>query len=35
MKILMNILPVILVVLLWVDDAEEVYKVGFINNGIG
>jgi len=31
----MNILSLMLVALLWVDDAEEVRKVGFADNGIG
>jgi len=35
MKNLVNILLVMLVALLWVDDAEEVCKVGFADNGIG
>jgi hypothetical protein len=35
MKNLMNILSLMLVALLWVDDAEEVRKVGFADNGIG
>ena len=36
MKNLVNILmQVVLVALLWVDDAEEVCKVGFADNGIG
>ena len=36
MKNVMNILMnLVLVALLWVDDAEEVRKVGFADNGIG
>jgi len=35
MKNLVNILSLMLVALLWVDDAEEVRKVGFADNGIG
>ena len=33
MKNLMNILSLMLVALLWVDDAEEVRKVGFADTG--
>ena len=35
MKNLVNILSLMLVALLWMDDAEEVCKVGFADNGIG
>ena len=35
MKRLLDILVLMLVALLWVDDAEEVRKVGFADNGIG
>jgi hypothetical protein len=36
MKNVMNILMhAVLVALLWVDDAEEVRKVGFADTGIG
>jgi len=35
MKNMVNILMNALVALLWVDDAEEVCKVGFADNGIG
>ena len=35
MKNMMNILLNVLAVLLWMDDAEEVCKVGFADNGIG
>lgn len=35
MKNLLNILSLMLVVLLWVDDAEEVCKVGFADTGSG
>jgi hypothetical protein len=35
MKNLVNILTVMLVALLWVDDAEEVCKVGFADEGFG
>jgi len=33
MKNLVNILSLMLVALLWVDDAEEVRKVGFADTG--
>jgi len=35
MKNLLNILSVMLVALLWEDDADEVCSVGFADNGIG
>ena len=35
MKNLVNILSLMLVALLWVDDAEEVRKVGFADTGGG
>jgi len=35
MKRLLDILSLMLVALLWVDDAEEVCKVGYADNGIG
>ena len=35
MKNMVNILMNVLVALLWVDDAEEVCKVGFADKGSG
>jgi hypothetical protein len=35
MKNLMNILSLVLVALLWEDDADEVCSVGFADIGIG